>query len=231
MSKAIETKHHAPHFYELDPKSLGGGPTAEEQEPLLLTQDAAPAPQDPLFAGQEAAQRSEIRADARASAGAKTAADTETGANAATKTGADDHMDVGPGIVVRGEISGCASIRIAGTLEAGFEGQCMEIVAGGKFKGVAHTATAEINGSAEGDITVTNLLIIHAGARVRGRVRYGAMKMEPGAVISGDIDVFRPDADSSPHAAAAQRPAATAATAAEHGRRHGQTRARSTAKQ
>src|SRR3546814_1685467 len=48
----------------------------------------------------------------------------------------------------------------------------------------------EISGTFEGDLTVTDLLVVQPTGRVSGRIRYAEMELSRGARVSGDIDVL-----------------------------------------
>ena len=100
----------------------------------------------------------------------------------------ENHLIVGSDIHLCGDISGCDLIRVAGTIEASFNGQRLEVLEGGVYKGSARVETAEIMGSAEGNIAVTSKLRIHSGASLRGKVRYGAIEVHGGAEIVGNFE-------------------------------------------
>jgi cytoskeletal protein CcmA (bactofilin family) len=46
---------------------------------------------------------------------------------------------------------------------------------------------AEVRGNFEGELTARKRLVIHATGKVTGTIRYGAMMVEEGGTISGDV--------------------------------------------
>jgi cytoskeletal protein CcmA (bactofilin family) len=108
---------------------------------------------------------------------------------------ADDNegkkLIVGREIVLTGEIRACDRLVVEGRVEAALtDSRSIEIAATGMFKGKAQIDTAEISGRFEGDLVVTQRLIIHSSGRVTGNIRYGQIEIARGGVISGQIDVL-----------------------------------------
>lgn len=96
---------------------------------------------------------------------------------------------VGRDIALNGEISACDRLIVEGEVNANLA-DCreIEIAAGGVYKGAAEIETAEIAGLFEGEMIARNRLVIRNTGTVRGKIRYGTIEVQPGGVISGDIE-------------------------------------------
>jgi cytoskeletal protein CcmA (bactofilin family) len=114
---------------------------------------------------------------------------------------------VGQGIALSGEIRACDRLIVDGQVEATLsDSRSIEISATGVFKGKAQIEQAEISGRFEGELVVSQKLIIHASGRVMGNIRYGEIEIARGGVISGQIDVIETAAADAPPAADAALP-------------------------
>src|SRR6202008_4334958 len=81
---------------------------------------------------------------------------------------------VGPDIKLKGaEITDCDTLVVEGRVEASMDSRVIQIAAIGMFVGKAGVDTAEIRGQFEGELTARKQLIIRAGGRVTGKIRYG----------------------------------------------------------
>jgi len=97
-------------------------------------------------------------------------------------------LSVGRGITLSGEVSSCDKLFIEGSVEANLTNcRMIEIGESGLFKGSTTIEEAEIRGRFEGDLIVRNRLLIKAGGRVSGSIRYGRIEVECGGQIFGDI--------------------------------------------
>ena len=95
---------------------------------------------------------------------------------------------VGPNIKLKGsEITDCEILVVEGRVEASMNSRDIRIAEGGVFAGRAEIDVAEIRGTFEGDLVARKRLVIYATGRVKGTIRYGAMMVEAGGVISGNI--------------------------------------------
>lgn len=63
----------------------------------------------------------------------------------------------------------------------------IRIAEGGVFSGKAEIDVAEVFGNFEGELTARKRLVIHATGKVSGVIRYGAMMVEEGGTISGEV--------------------------------------------
>ena len=103
-------------------------------------------------------------------------------------------LTVGPEIVLSGQITSCDRLVVEGRVEAVLQ-DCknIEIMAPGEFKGAAEVDVADISGQFNGDLTARQRLIVRAGGKVLGKIRYGQLEIERGGVLSGEVEVL-PDA-------------------------------------
>jgi cytoskeletal protein CcmA (bactofilin family) len=97
---------------------------------------------------------------------------------------------VGREIVLSGQITSCDRLVVEGKVEASLtDSRAIEIADIGFFKGTAEIDSAEIAGRFEGTITVRDRLFIRSTGQVQGKIRYGQIEIEPGGVISGDVQM------------------------------------------
>src|SRR5579862_2007647 len=98
---------------------------------------------------------------------------------------------VGRDIALMGEIRACDRLVVEGRVEAALsDSRSIEVSATGVFKGKAQIESAEISGRFEGDLVVTQKLIIHSTGRVHGNIRYGQIEIARGGTISGQIEAI-----------------------------------------
>jgi cytoskeletal protein CcmA (bactofilin family) len=98
---------------------------------------------------------------------------------------------VGRDIYLSGQITSCDRLLVEGRVEATLsDSSTIEIAESGIFKGRAEINDAEIAGRFEGDITVRGRLFIRATGRLRGKIRYGQIEIEPGGEIAGEVEVM-----------------------------------------
>jgi cytoskeletal protein CcmA (bactofilin family) len=95
---------------------------------------------------------------------------------------------VGREISLSGEITSCDKLIVEGSVEANLQ-NCheIEISESGLFKGTASIDEAEVRGRFEGDLVVRRRLLIRAGGKVVGTIRYGQLEVEAGGELSGEI--------------------------------------------
>lgn len=95
---------------------------------------------------------------------------------------------VGPNIKLKGtEITDCEILEVEGRVEASMNSRDIRIAEGGVFFGKAEIDVAEIRGLFEGELTARKQLVVYASGRVTGKIRYGALTIEEGGVISGEV--------------------------------------------
>ena len=95
---------------------------------------------------------------------------------------------VGREISLSGEITSCDKLIVEGSVEANLQ-NCheIEIAESGLFKGTASIDEAEVRGRFEGELVVRRRLLIRAGGKVVGTIRYGQLEVEAGGELSGEI--------------------------------------------
>ncbi|MHB1214259.1 MAG: bactofilin family protein [Thiobacillus sp.] len=95
---------------------------------------------------------------------------------------------VGPNIKLKGsEITDCEILVVEGRVEASMNSRDIRIAEGGVFSGKAEIDVAEVRGTFEGELTARKRLVIYATGKVSGTIRYGALMVEEGGSISGDV--------------------------------------------
>jgi cytoskeletal protein CcmA (bactofilin family) len=111
-------------------------------------------------------------------------------ARGAPEHGETKKLIVGREIVLSGQITSCDRLVVEGKVEASLtDSHAIEIADIGFFKGTAEIDSAEIAGRFEGTITVRDRLFIRSTGQVQGKIRYGQIEIEPGGVISGDVQM------------------------------------------
>ena len=109
----------------------------------------------------------------------------------ATQSGHNDEgskLIVGPNIKLKGsEITDCEILVVEGRVEASMNSRVIRIAEGGVFSGKAEIDVAEIRGTFEGELTARKRLVVYSTGRVNGTIRYGAMMVEEGGIISGNV--------------------------------------------
>ncbi len=97
---------------------------------------------------------------------------------------------VGPNIKLKGaEITDCEILVVEGRVEASMNSRDIRIAEGGVFSGKAEIDVAEIRGTFEGELTARKRLVVYATGRVNGTIRYGALMVEEGGIITGNMAV------------------------------------------
>jgi cytoskeletal protein CcmA (bactofilin family) len=95
---------------------------------------------------------------------------------------------VGPNIKLKGsEITDCEILVVEGRVEASMNSRDIRIAEGGVFSGKAEIDVAEVRGTFEGELTARKRLVVYATGKISGVIRYGAMMVEEGGTISGDV--------------------------------------------
>jgi cytoskeletal protein CcmA (bactofilin family) len=98
---------------------------------------------------------------------------------------------VGPDIKLKGaEITDCDTLVVEGRVEAAMDSRVIQIAQQGMFCGTAGIDVAEIHGRFEGELTARKQLVIHAGGKVTGKIRYGKLQIEEGGELSGDVSTL-----------------------------------------
>ncbi len=100
----------------------------------------------------------------------------------------ESRLIVGPDIKLKGvEITDCDTLVVEGRVEASLDSRVIQIAEHGTFCGTVAIDVADIRGHFEGEITARKQLVVHASARMNGKIRYGALKVEEGAQLTGEL--------------------------------------------
>ncbi len=98
---------------------------------------------------------------------------------------------VGRDICLSGEITSCDHLVVEGRSEVVLSNaRLIEVMPSGFFQGSADVEEADISGRFEGELTARDILIVRAGGRVNGTIRYGRIVIEQGGEISGDTQTL-----------------------------------------
>ena len=100
----------------------------------------------------------------------------------------DRMLVVGQGINVSGEIKSCDCLVVEGKVQADVTCNELRIAPGGLFVGTAAVANAEVIGRFEGELRVTEHIVIRATGSVAATLRCRQIEIERGGQISGDIE-------------------------------------------
>ncbi len=163
-------------FRRKDTNAGAAGDTRTET-PTRAAADAKPMPQP------EMPRRSSDLPTAPAGVASANRPDADAGGK---------RLIVGQGISLSGEITACDRLVVEGSVQVTLnETRAIEIAESGRFtNGKAEVEDAEISGVYEGELTVSNRLLIRATGRVRGTVRYGELEIERGGKLSGSISMI-----------------------------------------
>lgn len=102
---------------------------------------------------------------------------------------APNRLVVGRDLTFEGSISTCDHLVVGGSVTCDLD-QCQtfDITPDGSFRGKAMVADADIAGQFEGELTVTGQLRVRATGRLRGRIIYGTLAIEPGGRLHGIVE-------------------------------------------
>lgn len=100
---------------------------------------------------------------------------------------------VGRDIALNGQIARCESLMVEGVVEAAqFAAFRLEVADAGLFSGSAEVQEAVIAGRFEGALRVSGRLTVRGTGVVVGRIEYGALEVEAGACVEGQISMLPP---------------------------------------
>ncbi len=98
---------------------------------------------------------------------------------------------VGRDIRLSGEITACDKLVVEGHVEVSLPGaRVIEVSQSGYFKGTADVEEADISGRFEGELIARDRLVVRAGGRISGTIRYGRIVIESGGEIAGDMQTL-----------------------------------------
>ena len=82
---------------------------------------------------------------------------------------------------------------VEGRVEASMNSRDIHIAEGEVFSGKADIDVAEVHGAFEDELTARKRLVVYATGRVTGTIRYGALMVEEGGSISGNMALHTAD--------------------------------------
>jgi len=99
-------------------------------------------------------------------------------------------------VCIAGEVTSCERLVVEGRAEVALPGaRVIEVAPSGFFKGSADVEEADISGRFEGALVARDRLIVRAGGRISGTIRYGRIVIESGGEISGDMQTLESAGD------------------------------------
>lgn len=98
---------------------------------------------------------------------------------------------IGPGITIKGEVTGDEDLVIKGTVEGLVNLFANEVTIGesGKVKADIKGRMVTVNGEVTGDIGGSEKVIVSRSGHVRGNIVAPRVTLEDGAVFKGSIDM------------------------------------------
>lgn len=101
-------------------------------------------------------------------------------------------LTVGRDISLNGEITTCDHLIVEGTVTATIKGgQILEISESGSFSGLVDIEQADIAGNFDGDLTVRGKVILRPTANVSGKLTYGTLQIDAGAILDGQVTALK----------------------------------------
>ena len=94
---------------------------------------------------------------------------------------------IGAGVTMKGEISVPDLIVVDGVVEGNVTARVVCVGQTGVIRGNIAATEADISGWITDLIDIKQLLIVRSTGRVEGRVMYGEIELEKGAVVTGDL--------------------------------------------
>ena len=93
---------------------------------------------------------------------------------------------INDGTLIKGDITATGDFRLDGTLQGNIQLNGKLVIGdSGVVNGNVLCQNANIIGTVNGNLSVKELLSLHATARVRGDILINKLSIEPGAVFSG----------------------------------------------
>ena len=95
---------------------------------------------------------------------------------------------IGEGVIITGTIKAENEVTIQGAIDGDVECNSVTINKSGNFKGNIKTNTMIVEGKAEGELNVNDVLNIKSEGNVNGKIFYGEIQIDEGGKISGEIN-------------------------------------------
>jgi|UPI0002E7EE31 cytoskeletal protein CcmA (bactofilin family) len=97
---------------------------------------------------------------------------------------------IGQGTKIVGDVETNGDIRIDGHIEGNVNSKGKVVIgSNGMIKGEVICSNAELAGSLNGKINVSELLSLKASSKVNGDIKTGKLNIEPGAIFSGTCNM------------------------------------------
>ena len=91
---------------------------------------------------------------------------------------------------IEGELKVSESLVLLGSFKGDIESKTLEIGLNAKVIGSVEAAKINISGYFEGELVCHSLLTIAKTAKVKGKVAYGTLSVEPGGMIEAELFQF-----------------------------------------
>ncbi|MDE1937988.1 MAG: polymer-forming cytoskeletal protein [Alphaproteobacteria bacterium] len=108
-----------------------------------------------------------------------------------TPSGNAAHVLAGPGVKLKGDITGCDTLRVEGIVDGTAVARQLIVCTGGSFLGTAEIEDAEIEGYYDGTLNVHGRLLLRSSGRIAGTLSYGQIEVERGGEIIGHIASYQ----------------------------------------
>ena len=100
----------------------------------------------------------------------------------------NNSLMIGEGVSITGTIKSNNEVTVQGNIEGDIECNSVTINKSGNVKGKIKTEMMVVEGKAEGEMNVNNVLNIKSNGNVNGKVFYGEIQIDEGGKISGEIN-------------------------------------------
>ena len=103
----------------------------------------------------------------------------------------DAHAQIGPSIVIKGEVSAQEDLIVAGRIEGivQIEGNVLTVMPGGHVAADIEAKAIIVAGSAKGSLNAAERIEVQDGAEVQGELAAPRIKMAEGATFHGKVEM------------------------------------------
>ena len=98
---------------------------------------------------------------------------------------------IGPGITIKGELSGAEDVIIEGRIEGkiSLQGHGVIVEPGGYVQADIHAASISVAGEVTGDLNGSDHVVLMKTGRVVGNIKAKSVTLETGAQFRGSVDM------------------------------------------
>ena len=100
---------------------------------------------------------------------------------------------IGDSSRIEGSIKVKGELVINGSVEGTIKCDTLISSADSKIKGRVEARTATLSGIVESEVNVQEHLVITETGKLKGRISYGTLSLEPGGIISGECFQVKPE--------------------------------------